>query len=119
MRANQSKGAGAKVTMPWEPNKLERERLDKLNHLREKGIDPYPGEVRRTHTALAAIATYDAAEREGKADQPIEVTVCGRIRAVRVTGKISFSHIEDGTGRIQLFIRQDQVGEETYEIFKR
>jgi lysyl-tRNA synthetase class 2 len=109
--------------MPWEPNKLERERLDKLNHLREKGIDPFPGEVRRTHTAGAAIAAYEAGERPATADQPpdepIDVAVCGRIRSVRVTGKISFSHIEDGTGKIQLFIRQDQVGEETYEMFKR
>ncbi len=105
--------------MPWEPNKLERERLDKLADLRDKGVDPYPGEVRRTHTAAAAIAAFETAERDGKADQPIAVTVCGRLRGIRVTGKISFAHIEDGTGRIQLFIRIDQVGEATYDLFKR
>src|SRR5689334_7988923 len=98
--------------MPWQPtNNLERERLEKLERLRARGVDPYPNRVQRSHTAVAAIAAYEAAEPDGETAEAIEVSVCGRIRAMRFTGKITFSHIEDGTGRIQLFIRQDAVGE--------
>ncbi|MEP7284771.1 MAG: lysine--tRNA ligase [Chloroflexota bacterium] len=105
--------------MSWEPNKLERERLDKLDRIKQRGIEPYPNRVQRTHTSAQAIAAYEAAEPDGETAEAIEVTVCGRIRSVRVTGKVAFSHIEDGTGKLQLFIRQDSVGEDTYDLFKK
>src|ERR1041385_2839758 len=105
--------------MPWQPNKLERERLDKLQHLRERGVEPYPNRVKRTHTVAAAIAAYEAAEPEGEVAESIEVTVTGRISSVRTMGKVTFADIADGTGKVQLFIRQDAVGEETYDLFKR
>src|SRR5258708_15958872 len=105
--------------MPWQPNKLERESLDKLQHLQSQGIEAFPNRVERTHTAAEAIAAFEAVEPQGEAAESLEVSVCGRIRSVRATGKVSFSHIEDGSGKIQLFIRQDAVGDETYELFKR
>ncbi|MBX3065344.1 MAG: lysine--tRNA ligase [Anaerolineae bacterium] len=108
--------------MPWEPNKLERERLDTLQRLKERGIETYPPRVQRTHTTTAAIAAFEAVEPPVGSDQPapqIEVIVCGRIRSIRLSGKASFGHIEDGEGRLQLFVRQDAVGEETYDLFKR
>jgi lysyl-tRNA synthetase, class II len=107
--------------MPWQPtNNLERERLEKLQQLRARGIDPYPGQVERTHSTAEAIAAFEAAEaKDGEAAESIEVSVCGRIRSERVTGKLTFAHIEDGTGRLQLFIRQDAVGQENYEMFRR
>ncbi len=105
--------------MPWQPNKLERERLEKLERLKASGVDPYPNRVERTHTMQKAITDYEAIEPEGEAAESVEVTVCGRIRSVRVSGKITFSHIEDGTGKLQLFIRQDVVGAEMYELFRR
>jgi lysyl-tRNA synthetase class 2 len=105
--------------MPWQPNKLERERLDKLQRIKDRGVEAYPNRVSRTHTALAAIAAFEAVEQDGEAAESIEVTVCGRIRSVRVTGKVSFAHIEDGTGKVQLFVRQDAVGEDGYDLFKR
>jgi lysyl-tRNA synthetase, class II len=107
--------------MPWEPNNnLERERLDKLERLRARGIEPFPNRVQRTHTTAAAIAAFEAAEkRNGEAAESIEVSACGRIRAMRSSGKVSFADVEDGTGKLQLFIRQDAVGDETYDLFKR
>src|SRR5258708_13575376 len=105
--------------MPWQPNKVEGEGLDKLQHLQSQGIEAFPNRVERTHTAAEAIAAFEAVEPQGEAAESLEVSVCGRIRSVRSTGKVSFSHIEDGSGKIQLFIRQDAVGDETYELFKR
>ena len=105
--------------MTWQPNKLEAERLEKLARLRERGIDPFPGSVQRTHTIAQAVADFEAQEERGEAAELIPVSVCGRLRAIRSSGKVSFAHVEDGTGRVQLFIRQDNVGEATYELFKR
>jgi lysyl-tRNA synthetase class 2 len=94
-------------------NDLERQRLEKLERLRERGWDPYPPRAERTHTAAQAIAAYEAGG-EGE-----EVVVAGRLRSVRVMGKASFAHIEDGSGRIQLFLRLNDLGEEVYTAFKQ
>jgi lysyl-tRNA synthetase class 2 len=65
--------------MPWEPNKLERERLDKLTRLQARGVDPFPPRVERTHTTAQAIAAFEAAEGAAlSAPAEVKVTVCGR-----------------------------------------
>ena len=109
--------------MPWQPtNQLERERLEKLERLLERGIAAYPGPVERTYTAAAAIAAFEQAEQQVTPESPaapLIVIVCGRLKAMRISGKASFADIEDGTGRVQLFVKQDGVGEATYDLFKR
>jgi lysyl-tRNA synthetase class 2 len=94
---------------------LERQRLEKLALLREQGIDPYPRRVERTHTITEACDAFESATDE----QEVQVAVAGRLKSIRIMGKSSFAHIEDGTGRVQLFIRVNEVGEQTYEAFKR
>src|SRR5688500_8286026 len=105
--------------MPWEPTKLERERLEKLQRIKDRGIDPYPGLVSRTHTNEQAVAAFEAAEPQGESASAIPVTVCGRMRAMRDTGKLSFVDLEDGTGRVQLFIRLNDIGEAMYDVLKK
>lgn len=94
---------------------LEQQRLAKLAWLRERGVEPYPRRVERTHTVAEAISAYKSAPE----DQEVEVAVAGRLVSIRVMGKSSFAHIEDGSGKVQLFIRINQVGEDAYEIFKK
>ena len=108
----------------WEPNDLERQRLEKLERIREQGINPYPPRVKRTHTISEAIGAYEAAEAaaraaegSGEAPAPIPVTVTGRLTAHRPQGKSSWGHIEDGTGRVQIWLRVNEVGEETQALF--
>ncbi|HEY72221.1 MAG: lysine--tRNA ligase [Chloroflexi bacterium] len=96
---------------------LERQRVEKLERLRAEGITPYPRRVKRTHTIAQALAALKAAEESGA--QGPQVAVTGRLRSMRVMGKIAFAHIEDGSGAIQLFLRIQNVGQETYEMFKR
>ena len=95
---------------------LEEQRLKKLDWLREQGIDPYPHRVERSHTVAEAIAAYEAAGEEA---QDVQVAVAGRLKSVRIMGKSSFAHIEDGSGRLQLFVRVNEVGQESYEVFKK
>jgi lysyl-tRNA synthetase class 2 len=94
----------------------EQQRRLKLQRLRAAGVDPYPARANRTHTAVEAVRAFEALP-EGA--EPPTVTTVGRLVSSRVMGKSSFAHIEDGSGRIQIYLRQDVVGEETYEIFRR
>src|SRR5215212_9940035 len=95
---------------------LEKIRLQKLEELRGEGIEAYPTRAQRTHLSANAIGEFDAAEKDGK---EVAATVAGRVRATRTMGKISFAHIEDGAGRIQLFFRLNEVGKEGLEFFNK
>lgn len=98
------------------------QRLDKLQNFAERNQATYPPRLIRNHTAAEAIDLYDQAEAalpEGSEDKPdITVQVAGRLVAVRVMGKSTFAHIEDGTGRIQIYLRKNDLGE-NYDIFKK
>lgn len=95
--------------MSWEPNRLEQQRLDKLTRLAEANIQPYPTTSERTHTTAEAIAAFEA-----NPEAETIVTVVGRLLTMRDMGKSVFAHVEDGFGRIQLFARRNEVGEEPH-----
>jgi lysyl-tRNA synthetase class 2 len=76
--------------------------LSKAEKLREKGINPYPSRSHRTHYTAEIVRNFEAFE--GKT-----VTVAGRLMAYRDIGKLSFGPIQDQTGRIQLYLRQDTL----------
>jgi lysyl-tRNA synthetase class 2 len=95
---------------------LEKRRLEKLEHLRGQGIEPYPARVERTHTSVEAIRAFEAAEQAG-GDEAVAATLVGRLRSMRPMGKITFAHIEDGAGRVQLFLRQNDLGKEQLDLF--
>jgi lysyl-tRNA synthetase, class II len=88
----------------------------KLERLRQAGIEPYPARAARTHTAQQAVAALEGVSPEG---EPATVTVVGRLVSIRVMGKSSFAHIEDGSGRLQLYLRQNLLGEDLYTVFRQ
>ncbi len=98
-------------------NELEQQRVEKLDQLKEAGVAPYPPRSYRTHTTQEAIAAYK--ETEETDNEPPEVTVSGRVVSNRVMGRISFAHIEDASGKVQLFILRDELGEEAYATYKQ
>ncbi len=95
---------------------LEKIRLEKMHSLREQGIEPYPTRAHPTHTTIQAIKAFTDAEADPQ-PQPVKVTLAGRIRSMRLMGKITFAHIEDGAGRVQLFLRVNELGEEQMTFF--
>ena len=99
-----------------EYNSLEKIRLQKLEELRAEGIEAYPTRAKRTHTSAEAIAEFEAKEKDGI---EARATLAGRIRAMRAMGKISFAHIEDGAGKIQLFFRMNEIGKENLDFFNK
>ena len=101
---------------------LEKIRLKKIEELRKEGVEPYPTRAERTHTSAQAIATFETAEKAAPKSQPpveVKVTLTGRIRAARAMGKLTFAHIEDGDGRIQLFLRMNELGQERVDWFNK
>lgn len=102
----------------WHPSHLELQRLAKLAALQEIGIDPYPIQSSRTHTAGEAVDLFLSHEGSG---QPLDssVTICGRIVGIRDMGKTVFAHIEDGSGRIQLFFRREEIDQESHNILRK
>lgn len=93
---------------------LEKVRLDKLRYLQEAGLDPYPPRVERSHSTRQALQAFAAAAEEDE----VTASVAGRLRSIRNMGKVSFAHIEDGSGQLQLFLRHDELGGDQMELFK-
>ena len=89
---------------------LQQIRLEKLNQIKNLGVNPFPFSFSRTHFAEDINNNFDS--HEGKA-----VSIAGRLMAIRGHGKAAFAHLMDSSGKIQFYIRQNQVGKENYEIF--
>ncbi len=98
---------------PEDLNELERVRREKLKELQDKGKDPF--QVTKFElSAHSEDIISDFENFEGK-----EVTIAGRIMAKRDMGKASFAHIQDEKGRIQTYVKKDQLEEEQYLDFKK
>ena len=96
---------------------LEKIRFDKIASMRAAGIEPYPTRTEVNHTIAEAIRKFEKAETTGEALVP-GIVLGGRIRASRIMGKLAFAHIEDGSGRVQLFLRVNELGEEAMALYK-
>ena len=97
-------------------DRITQQRLEKLERIRARGINPYPPRYQRSHTAEQAVALLK--EIEGGTAKPDEVNVAGRIMAQRAMGKIVFLDLRDGSGKIQLLVRPDQLSEDEQELLK-
>ncbi len=89
---------------------LEKFRFDKIQRMRAEGTEPYPTRTEVDSTIAAAIAAFEDHEKAGNSENLVFV-LGGRLRAIRLMGKLAFAHIEDGSGRIQLFFRVNELGE--------
>lgn len=92
-------------------------RREKMHSLRESGLDPFGKRFVRSHQSKDIIDQYEALEKEQLEEKNVSVTIAGRIMTKRGKGKAGFAHIQDLTGQVQIYVRKDAVGDETYEIF--
>lgn len=103
-----------------EQNELIKRRHEELEHIKSMGINPYPHRFDISHYSKDIINNFtdpaDDAEKEKQKENV--VSVAGRIMAIRKMGKACFVHIKDEQGKIQLYIRKDDVGEESYNLMK-
>jgi len=101
-----------------ERNELFRVRREKLNQLRELGFDPFGGKYERTHMAQEILDRYGDLTKEELEEQNIGVSVAGRLMTKRDMGKTVFAHIQDQSGKIQIYVRRDAVPEAQFQAVK-
>jgi lysyl-tRNA synthetase class 2 len=95
-----------------------KERLGKLESLRGAGVDPYPNDFKPGDLCAAVIK--DAGAMTGVELDALKrrVSIAGRIMAIRDFGKASFIHVQDGSGRLQAYVKKELLGDEAHGVFK-
>ncbi|MDP2167993.1 MAG: lysine--tRNA ligase [Thermodesulfovibrionales bacterium] len=104
--------------MTEETNELMQVRINKLKELKEKGIEPFGGPFDVNDYASELLEKYVSSSKEDLEANPVQCSIAGRLVALRDFGKASFAHIQDATGRIQIYFKKDILGEK-YSLFKK
>lgn len=89
---------------------IRARRVEKIKKLEEAGLEAYPSTTERTHTNAEALGHFSSLQGQ-------IVTLVGRVRSMRGMGKIVFAHIEDGTARVQILVKQENVGDAQFNFF--
>jgi lysyl-tRNA synthetase class 2 len=100
-------------------NELIQQRFKKLDEIRASGVKTYAGKFMVTATAQDLQDKYVHTSKEDLEKGHNEVTVAGRLVAMRSFGKACFCHIQDGSGRIQLYFQKNTLGDARYALFKK
>jgi lysyl-tRNA synthetase class 2 len=96
---------------------LMKQKIDKLNSIKEMGINPYPYNFIQKNHASDIFEKFDELKKEEKTRS--DVSIAGRIVSFRLMGKASFIHVQDSSGKIQSFVSKDEVGEDNYKLFRK
>jgi len=93
-------------------DELRKIRLQKLEAIKKSRINPYPEKTKRTHKIGEALCDFESLSKSEK-----EIVLAGRIKSLRQHGGSTFFDIDDGSEKIQVFLRKDRVGEKQYAFF--
>jgi lysyl-tRNA synthetase class 2 len=106
------------VPLEFEPLDQFLQRRKKLTEIESLGYPAYPHKFSGTHTPKQIVEQFGARTAEQLAAEPVAVRVAGRIVALRPHGKAAFAHLAGDGGRLQVYVRLDVVGEETFKLFQ-
>jgi lysyl-tRNA synthetase class 2 len=98
---------------------FDAERQAKVDGLREQGINPYPHGLKTTHTAVEALELMGDRDNEALGEDDTSVTLAGRLMFRNLMGKAGFARIQDRTGRIQIYLKKNILGEEGFALWKK
>ncbi len=101
-----------------EINDLIEQRIKKLEELRQSGIEPFNGSFYAEDSAADLLNKLDSVAKETLEANPVSCSLAGRIISMRDFGKAAFAHIQDATGKIQVYFRKDMLGEK-YLLIKK
>jgi lysyl-tRNA synthetase class 2 len=101
-----------------QPTDPRAQRRHKLGELKGLGYEPYPRKFEYSHTAAGIRAQYDSTTSAELEAQKVMVRTCGRIMRLRPHGKAGFVDISDGEHNLQVYVRQDTVGQEGFKLFE-
>ena len=105
-------------TMSRELSEQEIIRREKMESLREKGIEPFSDGFKPASLSQDLFNQYDQYTKEELEEKNIQTSIAGRVMTKRVMGKAGFAHIQDTQGQIQIYIRKNDVGEELFDYFE-
>ncbi len=97
-----------------DPKSERTDRLNKLKQIKEIGINPYPAKAKKSHSVKKIFNNFKSLQKEEK-----KITVSGRLMGKRTHGNLSFSQLQDQTGRIQIAFSKKDIGSENYKNFKK
>ena len=102
-----------------EQNLSEQEKIrrEKLNYLKDKGIEPFGHKYLRTDDSKSIVEKFDKYNKEELEEKKVEVSVAGRMISKRRQGKIGFINLQDKYGNVQCYIAKDMIGEDMYDVF--
>jgi lysyl-tRNA synthetase class 2 len=104
--------------LQFEPRDQFEQRQKKLEQIQALGFDAFPREFRWTDTPAALVGKYGETPRAGLEAEKREVRVAGRILSYRLMGKAGFAHLQGAGKRIQIYVKQDVVGERGFQLFQ-
>jgi lysyl-tRNA synthetase class 2 len=99
-------------------NQFLSTRREKVQQVREQGINPYPNDYKRKNEISQVVSDMKGLSPEEVDQSGNSYVLAGRIMAIRDFGKAAFLHVEDHTGRLQIFVKKDTLGEEGYAVYK-
>ncbi|MBI3610531.1 MAG: lysine--tRNA ligase [Nitrospirae bacterium] len=100
-------------------NDQYQQRLKKQDELRALGADPYNGRLRATHSIATIAESYGTRTQEQMEKEPVHCALAGRIMTLRRFGKAAFAHIQDAADRIQVYFKQEFLGEKDLAVYER
>src|SRR4030067_3453366 len=100
-------------------NDLILQRIKTLKELRSIGINPYLNTCSISDSSQDIGDKYGQMTSEKLSEEKNKCSIAGRVVALRSFGKAAFSHIQDHAGRVQIYIKKEAVGEDTYSLFKK
>ncbi len=104
--------------MNFEESDQVRIRKEKLARLRALGIEPYAGRFDGKEPILPIVEKYRDHPREALESSPASAKIAGRIVGLRRFGKAAFAHLQDATGRLQVYFKADRLGERDFSLFE-
>jgi lysyl-tRNA synthetase class 2 len=102
-----------------EKKEFLKQRIKKLQDLRDQGINPYPNDFRVQHTTQELIDQFAGKTPEEVQESGAVFVIAGRVMSMRDFGKSTFIHLQDRKGRIQVYLRKDKLGADTYQMVKK
>src|SRR3989337_881559 len=105
--------------MKNDENELIIQRKGKIEELKTKGINPYPNDFKPTHSVENVKVKYREKTAEELEKSGDEIKIAGRIITMRIMGKTTFVHLQDYSGKMQVMVRENELGEANYNIYKK
>lgn len=94
------------------------QRRHKLDEIRKMGVDPYPHKFAVTHTPAQLVQEFSARSAAEFEQNPVTICTAGRLVSLRGHGKAGFGHVFSDNERIQIYVRQDRIGEKQYQLYQ-